>query len=197
MREKTRMAEEDWQATWQPMVEAVGRDFAPDEVVWGADPIEASAVRRYLEPLEFDCPLHYDEAAARAHGYDGVVAPNTSLLTFALPALWQPGEAIFASAERDAQPTRSPVTGRRTALEPPTTGYFATDFEMDYLRPVVVGDRIGRRGARLVACAPKETTVGRGAFLTWESEMVNQRGEVVARLRLGTYRYQPYPEQAA
>lgn len=188
---------EDWQAAWQGMVEAVGREFAPDEVTWGADPIEAGAVRRYLEPLEFDCPLHHDEAAARAQGHDGVIAPYTSLLTFALPALWQPGETIFTSAARDAQPARSPVTGRLTGLEPPTTGYFATDFEMEWLRPAVVGERIGRRGARLLACQPKETAVGRGAFLTFESEIVNQRGEVLARLRLGTYRYNPHPEPRA
>jgi hypothetical protein len=42
----------------------------------------------------------------------------------------------------------------------------------------VVGDRLLRRGARLAACEPKETM--RGAFLTWESEIVNPRLEVVA-----------------
>ena len=49
-----------------------------------------------------------------------------------------------------------------------------------------------RRGARLAACEPKETKIGRGAFLTWESEIVNPRLEVVARLRTTFYRYNPH-----
>jgi acyl dehydratase len=62
---------------------------------------------------------------------------------------------------------------------------------MDMLAPVVVGDRLARVGNRLVACVPKETRVGRGAFMTWESEVHNQRGQVVLRTRNCTYRYQP------
>ncbi|MCP9977467.1 hypothetical protein [Actinomadura madurae] len=42
-----------------------------------------------------------------------------------------------------------------------------------------------------MSCAPKETAVGRGAFLTWESEIVTEPGEVVARIRIGTYAYVP------
>jgi acyl dehydratase len=88
------------------------------------------------------------------------------------------------------------MTGRRTALEPPTTGYFATDFAMDWLRPATVGERLCRRGAALLSCEPKETAVGRGAFITWGSEIANQEGEVLARMRLGTFRYVPRPARA-
>jgi hypothetical protein len=56
-----------------------------------------------------------------------------------------------------------------------------------------VGERIGRRGRKLLACVPKETSVGRGAFLTWESEMVTGTGEVVARMRSVAFAYVPRP----
>lgn len=183
-----------WKAAWQPMIDAVGRDFAPEAAPPDADPIERSAIRRYLEPLEFDCPLHYDAAVARAHGYDDVVLPCTALMTFALAPAWRPGEVVFDSAERDAQPARSAVSGLRSPLEPPTTGFFATEYEVEYRRPAVVGDRLARRGARLVACVPKETKVGRGAFLTWETDIVNQHGEVVAHMRSSFFRYNPVTE---
>jgi hypothetical protein len=55
----------------------------------------------------------------------------------------------------------------------------------------VAGERIGRRGKRLLSCTPKETAVGRGAFMTWESEVVTETGEVVGRIRIGTYAYVP------
>lgn len=78
-------------------------------------------------------------------------------------------------------------------LEPPTTGFFATEYDVEYLRPAVVGDTLCRRGARLVGCLPKETKVGGGAFLTWETDIVNQRNEVVAHVRSSFFRYNPHP----
>ncbi len=58
---------------------------------------------------------------------------------------------------------------------PPSPSFFATDIEIDYLQPVVVGDRVRMKGRKLLSCTPKETSVGRGAFIVWESEILNQR----------------------
>jgi acyl dehydratase len=186
--------DEDWKQAWQPLMDAVGQDFSDGAAIEGADVIAAASVRRYLEPLEFDCALHYDAEVAQAHGYSDVVVPCTAIGTFSLRPMWRPGETIFTSAERDAQPDSTTLTGIRTPLEPPTTGYFATDYEVEYLEPVVVGDRLSRKGARLVACVPKETSIGRGAFLTWDAEIVNQRQQTVARTRTSFYRYNPRGE---
>src|SRR5919202_1821824 len=148
---------DDWRGAWDDMLAAVGRDFSDGKTSYGVDPVERSALRRYLEPLEFDCPLHFDED------------------------------------DRNAQPARSPINDRGERPGPKTTGFFATDMELDFIRPVVVGECVGRRGNKLISCTPKETSVGRGAFLKWESELVNQDGEVVARMRTGTYAYIPRP----
>lgn len=187
----------DWAAAWQPMIDAIGRDFDDRPPQFVADPIEASCIRRFLEPLEFDCSLHVDRESARAHGYDDIVLPTSALPTFSLAPMWRPGEVLFTSEERNAQPARTAVTGVVTGLEPPTTGYFATNYDVEYLRPAVVGDQLLRRGARLIACKPRETRVGRGAFLTWETEIVNQRLEVVARLQTTFFRYNPHPPREA
>jgi acyl dehydratase len=186
---------DDWKAAWQPLIDAVGQDFSDGQQPLGAEEVSAAAIRRYLEPLEFDCALHHDAQAARAQGYDDIIAPATSIQTFSLPPMWQPGQTIFTSAERDAQPSGGALSGVRTPLEPPTTGYLVTDYEVEYLCPVTVGDRLQRHGARLLSCLPKETKVGRGAFLTWESEIRNQRGEVVARMRTTWLRYNPHGAQ--
>lgn len=73
----------DWKRAWQPMVERVGTDFCPGEQFWGADPIEASAVRRFVEPLEFDCPLHTDQHVAEQYGY-GTSLPRIAACSFGL-----------------------------------------------------------------------------------------------------------------
>jgi len=185
----------DWQAGWQALVEAVGTDFAPDCVLEGADAIELGTIRRYVEPLELGCPLHHDREVARRHGYADVVAPCTSLMTFTIPPLWRPGEPpLFTDAARDAQPARTAIGPPSTGLEPPCTGYFATDIAIDWLRPAVVGDRLHRVGHKLLSCTPKATSVGRGAFMTWESQIRNQRDETVARTTTGTYTYEPHAE---
>ena len=164
----------DWAHAWQPMVDAVGRDFGEGRTeVWG-ETIEASMVRRYIEPLELDSKLHSDAAFARAHGYADIVVPSTAIASFAMPLLWNPGDSpLFDDAARDAQPTRSHIGGVRFGLEPPTTHFFGVDAEADYLLPVVVGDRLCRRGALLLSCKPKETRVGQGAFISWQTEVIN------------------------
>jgi hypothetical protein len=187
------MAGDDaWKADWAAVVAQIGEDFSDGAVHYGVDRVERGAIRRYLEPLEFDCPLHYDPEVAAAHGHAGVTAPYTATVTFAMGPVWAPGESVFTSAERDAQPARVSVKPRMPRGAPPTTGYFATDMEVEFVRPVLEGERVGRRGNRLIACQPKETRVGRGAFLTFEGEMVDERGEVVVRSRHTLFVYNPH-----
>ncbi|MFD1858352.1 hypothetical protein EHW97_04335 [Aeromicrobium camelliae] len=184
--------ETEWKAAWQPVVDAVGRDFADGEITWGGDPVERGAIRRYLEPLEFDCALHTDPEVARAAGFEDVTMPYTGVIAWTIPAAWRPGETLFDSADRDAQPVHTAINNADMPIGPKTTGFFGTDIEVDFHREVVAGERIGRRGRRLVACTPKETGVGRGAFMTWESEIVSDRGDVVGLIRIGTYAYVPH-----
>jgi acyl dehydratase len=188
---------DDWRDDWQPLIDAVGRDFSDGALVLGADAIEAGSIRRWVEPLELASPLHYDPAAARAHGYADVIAPYTATMSFSVPAMWNPGEStLYTDPDPDAQPARSPINNQDMPLGPKTTGFFATDIAMDFVRPVVVGERVGRRGHKLISCSPKETSMGRGAFLTWESELVTETGEVVAFVRTGTYAYNPHGMQS-
>ncbi|TAM64505.1 MaoC family dehydratase N-terminal domain-containing protein [Mycobacterium sp.] len=186
-------AQDDWKVSWADMVALVGQDLSDGTTIWGADRVEAGTIRRYLEPLEIGAAIHYDTGAARAAGYDDIVAPVTSVLSFHLPAMWSPGDApLFGDDDPDAQPLRTPINNVDTGPAPPTSGFFATDISVDFLRPVVVGERLGIRGKRLLSCAPKETVVGRGAFSTTESEIVSDRGDVVAVMRTGTYAYNPF-----
>ena len=178
------------------MIDAVGRDFGGPPLV-GADAVELGLIRRYCEPLELGCPLHFDADVARSAGYDGVVAPVSTVLMFSIPATWSPGEdVVFATDGRDDQPVRSPVKPDFGDVAPPFTGYFATDIEFDFLRDLVVGDRLKRVGNTLLACEPKETRVGRGAFTTWQWEMRNQHDDVIALVRTGLYLYNAIEEAA-
>jgi hypothetical protein len=183
--------DDDWEELWRPMVDAVGTDISHGAVLRGADDVERGSVRRYLEPLELDCALHYDADVAREYGYPDIVAPYTSVLTYTIPPMWAPGTVLFASAERDAQPASSPINGDELRIAPQITGFFATEIEMDFTRPPVVGERLSRVGSTLLACTPKWISVGRGAFLTLEATVATDTGEVIGHVRSTVFAYEP------
>ncbi|HZU77273.1 MAG TPA: MaoC family dehydratase N-terminal domain-containing protein [Dehalococcoidia bacterium] len=183
---------DDWAQAWQPAIDAIGQDFSSGESVTAVEVIERGAIRRYLEPLELDCPLHYDEAVAKGAGYRGIVAPCSGIsMTWTDTGQWRPG---WPTNYPNADPNwNSPPTaqggGGRAMPAPPTQSGIATDIEIEYFEPPIVGDLLTRRGRKLLAVKPRETKVGRGAFMVWETEVVNQRGELVAQLRNGAYLY--------
>lgn len=182
--------DDDWQVSWQPMLDAVGRDFSADHpTIWG-EVIDRTAISRFLEPLELECALHWDDAAARARGHPSIVVPVSALTSMAVPLWWRPGDPpLFSSDERDAKADRSPLTVGLCGIEPPTTHIFAVRWDMDFLRPAYLGDRLGRCGLKLVSCKPKQLRVGRGAFIELESKIINQDEETVVLVRNTVFRY--------
>ena len=183
---------EAWKEDWAPLIARVGQSFGNRLPRAGAERIELSAIRRFLEVLEFDAPIHHDVDAAREAGYADVIAPVSSLLSFTIPPLWEPGmAAAFIEAGRDAQPTRPVGGGKPIGVSDRYPSYFATDMDFEYLRPVVLGERLARGAPRLVSCEPKQTKVGRGAFIKFETDLVTETGEVVAKQLIGMYVYAP------
>jgi N-terminal half of MaoC dehydratase len=182
-----------WPRNWDAVVAAVGEEFGEDAVAWGADHVELTGIRRFVEPFEFDCALHHDKETARQHGYSDVVAPVASLRMFASPALWEPGnQPVFTDAARDAQPSQASPARHLPSFAPLTTALVMTEVEWDFLQPVIVGDHLGTHmRKRIVACTPKALKIGQGAFVTIEHKLCNQRHELVARIRLTYFCYNP------
>lgn len=185
---------DDWEAAWQPMVDAVGTDFSGDAKQTAIDAIEKGAIRKYVEPLELDSPIFYDEEVAKQHGYEGIPAPISGISqTWLVDGVWQPGQnRAWPTNDRDAPPRRRAAAGATPQPTPPTTAGFATDIEVEYHKDAYVGDRLTNSGNRLISCAPKQTSVGRGAFQIFESYVHNQKGELIATVRRGLYSYVPF-----
>lgn len=142
---------DDWEAAWQPVIDVIGEDFSGGVVQEAVDDIEKGLVRRYLEPIEFDCPLHYDEEVAKAHGYPGIIAPYSGLATWTSTGVWNPGdEPVYTSAERNAQPRYRGMGRGKPLPGPDTNSGFATDVEYEYFAPFVVGDRLRQSGRKLL-----------------------------------------------
>lgn len=125
--------------------------------------VELGAVRRMALAVGDRDPIHFDEAAAMARGYRGIVAP--------WPLLWL---YFFTCTiyEHDFPFGKATVHGQ-------------DDYELH--EPMVVGDRITVRTA-MVDAKLKHGKSGRLGQVVSERRFTNQRGELCAVLRTTLFR---------
>lgn len=166
--------------SWEDAESWVGRALGE---FTGADEVTLADIRRRCEVLAWDCPLHYDEAVARAHGYRTVVAPTAMLMTWSIPPYWNPGDP---RPQLDDAVLIPPLAACRI----PAPGEFmlATNSETEYLEPVYPGDRITASPV-LVEMTRKTLSLGDGAFFVVETTYRKQTDEVVGIERTTFFRY--------
>jgi acyl dehydratase len=120
--------------------------------------VERNAVRRFADALGDPNPLYQDEAAARAAGYPGLLAPPTFPLA-------------LASNERF-----------RHSLDLGTRSVLHGEQQIEYGRPLVAGDRI-TVVSRVADVHEKPGASGPMDVLVVEDEGRDDRGELVFRAR--------------
>jgi acyl dehydratase len=172
--------------TWDETEAAVGTVIARFD---GADAVSLADIRRRLEVLAWDAPIHYDTDAARAAGFADVVSPATMLMTWVLPAYWNPGDPPPRTHDAYLLP--------RFALRQipaPGGALFATSCDTDYLEPVYLGDRLSSEVV-FSRYTRKTLDIGDGAFMVAETKYMNQKGDVVAHEAITVFRYSPNAEQ--
>lgn len=143
----------------------VGRTFGPFAM---PEEISASDVRRYADATGDRNPLWLDEAYARSYGYEGRIVPPT--LVVDLSWRMREEEADATRAWHFALPLPPNYSDARNAGR-----------EIEWLRPVYVGDRLSIEH-RIVDIQVRQGRAGLGVYVTRRSEYMNQKGEVVARV---------------
>ncbi|HWE74813.1 MAG TPA: MaoC family dehydratase N-terminal domain-containing protein [Stellaceae bacterium] len=150
----------------------------------GIDAVTRSDIRRKLEVFCCDCPLYYDDAVARAHGYRGLVAPVVMTPLWGMPAYWEPGEPVFYGPS-----LRPKAGGIRTDLPNVYPRGVNTATEWEYFEPLYPGDQLSGNW-KLIEIKPRKTErLGEGIFLTVETSIYKQSGELVAKNRNTGFRY--------
>ncbi|GGL15078.1 FAS1-like dehydratase domain-containing protein [Planomonospora parontospora] len=145
-----------------------GRELSPLRP--GPDPVNLPMIRHWAEAMEDANPVHLDEAAARAAGRPGIVAPASMVQVWTMPG--------YAAG-------RSPRAGAYGELltlleEGGYTSVVATDSEFEFHRELVPGDRVGV-GEVVESISPeKATALGAGRFVTTLKTYRDGGGEVVA-----------------
>jgi acyl dehydratase len=131
----------------------VGRESEPVQ-----HDVERSAIRRFAEALGDPNPLYQDEAAARAAGFAGLVAPPTFPLA-------------LTSNERF-----------RHSLDLGTRSILHGEQQFEYARPIVAGDRL-TVVTRVADVQEKAGASGPMDVLVLEDEARDEKGEWVFRSR--------------
>jgi 3-methylfumaryl-CoA hydratase len=153
----------------------------------GIDEVTRSDIRRKLEVYCFDCPLHYDDAVAQAHGYRGIVAPVALIPLWAMPAYWSPGEPVLYRPG-----VREQSGGIRTDVPVAFQGGVNTASRWEYFEPLYLGDTLHGHWS-LTEAKPHESRLGAGVFLTVEATLFKQSGELVAKNSNTHFRFTPKP----
>lgn len=182
------MSEPSWgkYGSWEEAESLLGKVIGQDI---GVDAVELGSIRRWLEPKEFDCKLHSDSVTAEAAGYRDVVAPSTMVFSYGLPAYWAPGDGHASNGD---EPRQIPIPVIFDVPAPCTLS-FASNIDMEFFEPMIVGDTITRT-SRLANIERKELRVGAGALMTQEDTYANQNGDNVAIVMLTIFRFVP-PER--
>lgn len=131
----------------------IGRESEPTVVE-----VEKGAIRRFAEAIGDPSPLALDEAAARAAGFAGLVAPPT----FAVALGWS--ERFRHSLDLG---TRSVLHGEQS---------------FEYARPIVAGDRLTVR-SKVADVQERAGASGPMDVIVIEDEGRDDRGELVFRAR--------------
>jgi acyl dehydratase len=126
--------------------------------------VEFGAVRRMALAIEERDPIHYDEKAAKARGYRGIVAP--------WPLLWQ---YFFNCTEYHIEGV---PFGKATV-------HGADEYE--FHEPMIVGDQITVTTA-ITETKLKQGKTGRLGQIVSERRFTNQRGQLCAVLKTILFR---------
>lgn len=133
---------------------SIGRTSAPQ-----LNEVEKGAIRRFADAIGDDNSIHRDDAAAKAAGYPGIVAPPSFAAT--LPS-GSSAAALLGVAASD-------IVHREEAIE--------------LSRPVLAGDRLWVT-SRVTEIREENTGVGiKRDVAAVEDEARDERGELVFRTR--------------
>jgi uncharacterized OB-fold protein len=122
----------------------------------GRDPVNQPMINNWVEALGDTNPIYVDEAAARAAGHPGVVAPPAMAQVWTMPGL------------RGARPSDDPMNAVGDLLD--AAGYtsvVATNCEQTYHRYLQLGERPYARTRLGDLVGPKRTALGEGWFATY------------------------------
>jgi uncharacterized OB-fold protein/acyl dehydratase len=136
------------------------------------DAVNVPMIRHWVEAMDDHNPIYVSDEAARAAGYDELIAPPTMLQAWIMRGLRASNEVEAARAAGTAQGAGPMDRMMQLLDEEGLTSVVATNCEQQYARPLVIGDRVLVRSVIEAISDPKRTALGTGRFLTTRLDYV-------------------------
>jgi uncharacterized protein len=173
------------------------------------DAVNLPMIRHWVEAMGDENPVYVSDEAARAAGYERLIAPPTMLQAWIMRGLRASIEVEEARAAgaRGSQPNDVMMS---LLEDEGLTSVVATNCEQHYGRPLMVGDRVLASSVIESISEPKRTGLGTGRFITTrldyvalpeadvpaapsaeEVEALFDAGEPVATMRFRILKYLP------
>jgi uncharacterized OB-fold protein len=147
-----------------------GQEAGAPSISW--DAVNVPMIRHWVEAMGDDNPVYLSDEAARAAGYDQLIAPPTMLQAWIMRGL-KASNDIEAARESGTSQGDGPNDRMMKLLDDEgLTSVVATNCEQQYGRPLVVGDRVLVRSVIESVSDPKRTGLGIGRFLTTRQDYV-------------------------
>lgn len=136
------------------------------------DAVNVPMIRHWVEAMGDHNPVYVSDDAARAAGYDELIAPPTMLQAWIMRGLRASIEIEAARAAGTSQGDGAVDRMMKLLDDEGLTSVVATNCEQKYERPLVVGDRVLMRSVIEAISDPKRTALGTGRFLTTRIDFV-------------------------
>ncbi len=135
------------------------------------DAVNLPMIRHWVESIGDENPVYVSNEAARAAGYERLIAPPTMLQAWIMRGLRASVavEEARAAGERGSGPD-DVMMG--LLQDEGLTSVVATDCEQHYGRPLMVGDRVLACSVIESISDPKRTGLGTGRFITTRLDYV-------------------------
>jgi uncharacterized OB-fold protein/acyl dehydratase len=167
----------------------IGRNSGPPSAA--PDEVNQAMIRHFVEACGDENPIYTDDKAARAAGFPGVIAPPQMLQAWIMR-----GYKASFSPPGDRDPT--PHDEIMSLLDSEGfTSVVATDCEQEYMRPLVLGDRISATSTIESISPAKKTALGDGHFFTTLLEFTDASGDVVATMKFRILKFRPVARPSA
>lgn len=168
---------------YEELCRLVGVKFPP---IIGADAVCPQMVRHWCEAMQEDNPLYLDEDFGRRSRCGSIVAPPAMTPAWVMPRLWPPSGL-------------APIYERLFGIcgEGGYDQVIDSESEMEFLQPLLPGDRVQSSPRIASVSGLKRTALGEGFFVTQEYVFTNQRREEVCRQLMTMYLYRGQVANAA
>jgi acyl dehydratase len=162
----------------------VGKPMGPPSVA--PDPVNVPMIRHWVDALDDRNPVYLDEERAAASRFGGIVAPPAMLQAWTMPR-----PKIEGIAERGGAPGEIPRDNPIPVLdEAGYVGTLATNSELTFERYLKPGDHLRVATEVESISNRKQTSLGKGYFLTWVTTYTSG-DEVVGRQLFRIFKFDP------